>query len=320
MRYCVTCKETLCNGIGLKCVKISGYAKGYSYQTKKTFDRTNHAWNAIEIGRFWYLVDPTWGEGYLQEKQSKKKLIPYYFLVRPEHLVYTHLPEDSKWQLLPQPINMQQFLDLPEPWPAYFELKLELVTKTPTGNVHLKENHSFVKIVLRCPADVHLLCSIKQKEQKVIGGDLIQYDHVKNVWECLFAPKLGGLHELMIYAKKLGAKGSFEGAIRFTLNAPIELKPCIFPITYNSFVEKNCRIYAPLEGVLKSGSRVTIHCRIPGAKRVRLILDDKTWLSEDGYADGILKREITVPKKEVTINVQYGNESNYTTLVKYTVK
>jgi hypothetical protein len=74
-----------------------------------------------------------------------------------------------------------------------------------------------------------------------------------------------------------------------------------------------------MDGILKKGSIIQIHCVIPGATDVNLIVDSK-WLQTEGYKDPILQREISVGSKEVVICGKYGQESTYQDLVKYTVQ
>ena len=65
---------------------------------------TDHAWNAVEIDNHWYLMESTWGAGHLNEQNTfKRKLNSYYFLPRPNEMIYHHLPEDEKWQFLRTP-------------------------------------------------------------------------------------------------------------------------------------------------------------------------------------------------------------------------
>ena len=94
--------ETLCNAVHIECKKLSGYSKGYGFQIgQQSFTLTDHAWNAVHLEDHWYLVDSTWGQGHLNgNKRVEKQLSPFYFLVRPEQLIYSHLPEDLQWQLL----------------------------------------------------------------------------------------------------------------------------------------------------------------------------------------------------------------------------
>jgi hypothetical protein len=115
----------------------------------------------------------------------------------------------------------------------------------------------------------------------------------------------------------------YSSAIQFGLQVPTDvIKGKTFPLTYGLFTERKCQIFEPLDDILKSGSKVTIHCRIPGARCARLSLDGN-WLSEDPVKDGIFKRQITVPRKEIIMYVKFSdkrNSSSYDGLFCYSIK
>jgi hypothetical protein len=92
-----------------------------------------------------------------------------------------------------------------------------------------------------------------------------------------------------------------------------------FPLIYSQFQTKKCQIYSPIDGILKNGSIVSIHCVIPGAIDVNLKVDSN-WLKSEGYRDPILQRQITVGSKEVTIYAKYEEKSSYNALLKYTTQ
>ncbi len=98
---------------GLEIVKISGYAKGYGHTQGKSFTETNHAWNAIKIDGKWRLFDATWGHGHgITENGKLKSIVQYtefWFDTDPYKFIFTHLPEDKKWQLIDNPISKSQF-------------------------------------------------------------------------------------------------------------------------------------------------------------------------------------------------------------------
>jgi len=61
---------------------VSGYSKGYGFDDHEDAPiEIDHAWNAVEIDQHWYLVESTWGAGFVNdEKLFERKLNPYYFL------------------------------------------------------------------------------------------------------------------------------------------------------------------------------------------------------------------------------------------------
>lgn len=117
--------------MGLKAQKISGFCKGYTFsKTGKVSKDTDHAWAAVELDGVWHLFDPTWsGRGVKDD--GKGGLLPgddpfeeFWFDTKPESFIYTHLPEESRWQLLPQPISKADFEAMPKFSEGFFALGL----------------------------------------------------------------------------------------------------------------------------------------------------------------------------------------------------
>jgi hypothetical protein len=104
----------LCTLMGLESVKVRGYAKGLGYLPGPPSTKANHAWNAVKINDRWYLVDATWGAGYINDKRFVRQFTDFYFLATPDKLIWSHFPTDSKWQLLTPPVTRQQFEGRPK--------------------------------------------------------------------------------------------------------------------------------------------------------------------------------------------------------------
>ncbi|WAC03729.1 hypothetical protein N7U66_10035 [Lacinutrix neustonica] len=90
--------------VDIETVVIPGHIRDarnhYVELSEKDF---SHAWNAIKLNNKWLLVDTTWGTSN-EESQSE-----FYFDIKPEYLIITHYPEDSKWQLLKEPLTLSEF-------------------------------------------------------------------------------------------------------------------------------------------------------------------------------------------------------------------
>ena len=325
--------EGLCTAAKIECKTISGYAKGVGYTLeRKSFDRANHAWNAVRLEAHWYLIDSTWGRGSLESgKSSRKQLDSFYFLARPEQMIYKHLPEDSQWQLLRTPISMSDFVGLPHVESTFFELSVVLIHPPSSNTASYDAKLQFAEVLVQTPPDVILMGAIEPKgAEKTEHGSLVQYDVGRQLWQCLFAPQRGGFHTLRVYARRLKQNGtretnkeSYSAALEFSLNAPTGIiKPRTFPTTYGVFTERHCQIFEPIEGILKAGSTVTIHYRIPGVHCARLLLDGD-WLEEDPVNNDTFRRKMTVPQREVIVYVQFAdkkNTSSYDGLVRYSVE
>lgn len=65
--------NALCKEVGVECVSVQGYAKGYRNYIVHKYDSINHEWNAVKLDGNWNLVDSTWGAGYVNGKQYFQK-------------------------------------------------------------------------------------------------------------------------------------------------------------------------------------------------------------------------------------------------------
>jgi hypothetical protein len=87
---------------------VSGWAKGVGW-IKGPQGRTDHAWTVVNLSdntapgsqSRWALIDSTWAAGALGDTGFERRYEDFYFLTRPDLLIQSHLPQDSKWTLLP---------------------------------------------------------------------------------------------------------------------------------------------------------------------------------------------------------------------------
>ncbi|CAF3432297.1 unnamed protein product [Rotaria sp. Silwood1] len=211
-------------------------------------------------------------------------------------------------------------LSYPHTWPLFYELGLKIEAPRHRSNAVWTDNASYAEVLIQAPDDVQLSCNITYNNVKIENGSLAQYNNDKKLWQLLFAPERIGLHELTVYAgRNNDNESSSTSVVQFNLDVNKLQRPMKFPLIYTQFQTKKCQIYTPLDGILKKGSVVPIHCVIPGATDVNLTVDSQ-WLESEGYRDPILQREITVGSKEVLIYAKYKQKSSYDGLVKYTVQ
>ena len=95
----------IANLVGIKSVVIQGYTK----QNGKV-DTMAHAWCASRIGNKWYLFDPTWGSGYVNNNKYTRKINNIHFKVEPSKMINSHIPFDYLWQFINYPITNQEFI------------------------------------------------------------------------------------------------------------------------------------------------------------------------------------------------------------------
>ena len=105
----------MCASAGIESRMVKGYVKNLTGNDLKF---PNHAWNGVKIDGKWQLLDVTWAsvnnEGKnlantALNKATASQQLDYFFLVNPNKMILTHLPEDPYWQLQNSYISMEVF-------------------------------------------------------------------------------------------------------------------------------------------------------------------------------------------------------------------
>lgn len=96
----------ICLKSGLKSIVVEGYTKQNGFT-----DYIPHAWSAALIDSAWFLFDPTWGSGYVNNGKFFKKINNDYYKASPTALIKSHIPFDYLWQFLNYPVTNQEFYE-----------------------------------------------------------------------------------------------------------------------------------------------------------------------------------------------------------------
>jgi hypothetical protein len=96
----------LAQKVGIQSYIIEGYTKQYGKVSSLA-----HAWTAAKINNKWYVFDPTWGAGYVNNGKFFKKLNNSYFKVAPSVSIASHMPFDYLWQFSNYPISNNDFYE-----------------------------------------------------------------------------------------------------------------------------------------------------------------------------------------------------------------
>ncbi|WP_189318497.1 transglutaminase domain-containing protein [Flavobacterium sp. LM5] len=91
--------------LGFESVIIEGYTKQFGKVAA-----LSHAWCAVKSEGKWWLFDPTWGAGSVNNGVFTKKLNNFYFKTPPKAMLETHMPFDYLWQLSRYPISNAEFI------------------------------------------------------------------------------------------------------------------------------------------------------------------------------------------------------------------
>lgn len=155
----VPCLVCVYREVGIECQEVPGHSKGIGYRQGQTLKnvKSDHLWNAVLLGGQWFLLDACWGAGRVdmahksfvkrseetrvcvhenqQRRLFSRLLSPpllqrfddFYFLTDPEEFIYTHFPDEDRWQLLDAPISLEEFEKRVFKTSAFFTMGLRLI-------------------------------------------------------------------------------------------------------------------------------------------------------------------------------------------------
>jgi hypothetical protein len=96
----------ICRQAGIQSVVVVGYTRQRGF-----VDFIPHAWCAAFLDGTWWLFDPTWGSGYVENNRFVRKLNEDYFKAPPDLFIKSHMPFDYLWQFLYYPVTNQEFYE-----------------------------------------------------------------------------------------------------------------------------------------------------------------------------------------------------------------
>lgn len=161
--------ESLVHAAGFEVAVINGFAKGLGFSAGDAVPAgSNHAWNAVKVKGEWKLLDCTWGAGALNDQgEYVRGFEPFYFFTPPEQFIYSHFPNDPKWQLLPKPISRTAFERLPRVKPAFFLCGLRF---PGAPEAHIRAPGPLVAVPLLIPKDTNMVARLLRGESPAGAG------------------------------------------------------------------------------------------------------------------------------------------------------
>lgn len=293
---------------------VSGYAKGYGYDPSQKISGTNHEWNIIKFKNVFYQIDSTWGAGTLNGREFNKELNEFYFCPEPEKLITSHLPEQSKWQLIYPPLSNDEFskrVKFSDKFHNFF------TTDVIYHTLKVKSKHTirFNKIDEKLNIDGILRVYDKNGNQTDNALGVILYEKKYFDFLCIFKKK--GTYKVSIYAD-YKEKERKDHMVDFYLECEEDWKdspstPFNLPIIYGSDIT----IIEPVFNTLKKGEKVTLKCRSDVVDEIIVINEE--WLTVKKNKEGIFETTITVNADEVYIGKKNGANS-FETSITYKIK
>ena len=190
LEYSLILNELLLQ-FGLPSKVIVGIAKTDIRLTEGNQTYKNHTWNAVQIDGIWKLMDPTWASGHLDLVSQKfiRKQLDHYYFTSPSEFIKHHFPTNVEWQLLDNPVNLEQFLSAPIYLTDFFGKGIELSPKTKG------------------------IFSLSSEDNNYIYFDQLPRDHGMYYW-------VHGSSEIRRMGFKKGANKSYISKIRLKKKLP----------------------------------------------------------------------------------------------------
>lgn len=222
----------LCKETGIPVVTIPGCSKGLRHQPDKQFTigERNHSWNAVYINGEWRFMDCTWGSGFLDNSgKFRRQFDEFWFLTDPEIFVYDHFPAHEAWQLLEEPISIEEFNKKPSLTEKSKELGFKLIShREPIIHFDNEVSISF-------STETFPLSNITSDLSITDGKEINQHRCMKRLDEKSFeirvVPPKTGEYKLALYGKAKDYRhAKFRKLMEYTLRCEkVYDKHTVFP-------------------------------------------------------------------------------------------
>ncbi|XP_013404637.1 uncharacterized protein LOC106169650 isoform X2 [Lingula anatina] len=173
---------SLCRLAQLPCVIVNGINKSAAYEIGRPVDKRRMAaqWNAVYVDGEWRLMDVFWASSCVVGRTSKEwtlldidgkivsddrddyeegdeegethhRINEFYFMPDPDQFIFTHFPNDQKWQLLEKPLTVDEFGQSMYAREMFWNLGLKLAPNS-LKTCMVKSNNGEIDIPFELPA------------------------------------------------------------------------------------------------------------------------------------------------------------------------
>jgi transglutaminase-like putative cysteine protease len=297
---------------GLHVAYITGWGKvDYAYLSSAYYKK-NHAWNAVQIDGTWHLLDSTWGAG-----DVDSFVMDFWFLTPPEQFVFTHCPDDAKWQLLENPYPASAIAQHPVVKPAFFRYGLQI---GENDYPYYTVNNSLF-LTIPTPPDAILIAAVFQNGQQLTGNYTFCQRKDDANYEVHARFPTAGKYDLKIYAKWQNESGDYPMAIIYQVITSHNLDMSEFPKQYDLFGARGAYLYTFVPGQVQSGTSYNYKISVPDAQEVAFItnVDGGSPVFHKLTKNGqIFEGTIDIVKGTMRISAKFPGDDLYWALLEFT--
>lgn len=302
---------------GIRNIKIHGYARGagYSIFSDEDVSNSNHAWNAVKIRENWYLLDVTWDSGHLSGRTAVQQYETSYLFIKPEHMIYTHLPTNPAFQFLEPPWSREKFKTSP-----YLRGELFLVLpdfSAPLGLI--TETEGIYYFSLSTPEEISLSGRLLDQREKEIPDRVFIQKNEEGISDIRVSFPAPGNYILSLFAQT-GGSGKYDYICEFGFRNSGR-SDILYPLLYAEFGNAPYRLISPLD-TPAAGETTEFILYLPGVSEAYLS-DGKSKFPLEPGEDSIFSAEVAVPRGSSSLSVYIRKAdqrgSSYTGLLKFPV-
>ena len=164
--------ENMAKAAGLEVRFISGLGRNDLYRPAARGDL--HAWNAVRIDGEWRLLDATWA---MTRSDKGTFFNPEYFCPPAEEFAYTHLPDDSAWQLFADHYDAKSWRTLPGVGTAFMQRQVDSLSHT-TLDISIPQDQDLTITGKANPGLADFAVYRREKQRQEKSSDEVKYTMV----------------------------------------------------------------------------------------------------------------------------------------------
>ena len=308
----------LCLELKVEAITVHGHTNDEEHIGKSwDVNDAGHAWNAVKLGGNWGLIEVTWAAGHDAKGQFKRAFQPAWFLMPPARMIRTHLPENSNWQLLAQPMSEGAFQRQAYLKPGFFDL-VENFQVADEGTLPANDPLLTLESIPSAEFAAELLQAGKPNQDVTVQTRSIA-SPPKTLHDFRVPSSYTGEGLLRIFGASRGASAnrSLPQIVTFRVKSPTGVSSIpsstadASPPRYSSFYQqRQTQLLEPMQGRLASGVMQKFRIKVSGALNVRLwIGQGAPYFFHQAGAD-IYEATVPVPQGPFEILAKFDSNSN----------